>query len=449
MASVRDFGAKGDGQADDTAALTHAIQQADGELEFPHGDYRISRPLHVPLDVHGRLALVGQGTARITMTGSGPALHLAGTHRKNALPANVADAVWAKQRMPTVRGIEIVGDHAEADGIRIDGVMQPTIQGVLIRRCRHGIHLIGLDRNVLVADCHIYDNAGVGVFLDRLNLHQIIVHGCHISYCKQGGIAVTASEIRNFQIDSNDIEYNFDPKAATSADILFDCREGTVREGTIVGNTIQAMQSPNGANIRMMGTKGKSTVVGMFAISGNLIGSQETNIHLQNARGVVVTGNSLYNGYRHALLVEESEHIVVGANSLDHNSDYKGLSTDQLVLRNSRNVNLDGNLLQHSNEPTAAVEASIDIEGCENVNLTGCQVLGARTRGVRVRQSKVVRIAGCTIRPREGDPAYRAAIEVDAQSERLMIVDNFLVKGKDGDIVPGNLVGREGRNLAW
>lgn len=449
MASVRDFGAHGDGQADDTAALTHALQQADGDLEFPRGDYRISRPLHVPLDVHGRLGLFGHGTARILMTGPGPALHLTGSHRKNALPANVADAVWQKQRLPTLRGLEIVGAHEEADGIRIDGVMQPTLQGLLIRRCRHGIHLVGLDRNILIADCHVYDNSGVGIFLDHLNLHQIIVHGCHISYCKQGGIVVVASEIRNFQIDSNDIEYNFDVKAPTSADILFDCREGTVREGAIVGNTIQALQSPNGANIRFVGTKGKSTAVGMFAISGNLIGSQETSIHLQNARGVVITGNSLYNGHRHSLLVEDSEHIVIGSNSIDHNSDYKGLSTDQVVLCNSRNVNVSDVILQHSNEPTAPVEASIEVEGCENINITGCQVLGARTRGIRLRQSKVVRIAGCTIRPREGDKEYRAAIEADGQSERLMIVDNFLAKGKDGDVVPGNLVGREGRNVTW
>ena len=88
--------------------------------------------------------------------------------------------------------------------------MQPTLQGLLIRRCRHGIHLINRDRNLVIADCHIYDNSGVGVFFDRVNLHQTNIHGCHISYCKQGGIKIIGSETRNLQICGNDIEYNYD-----------------------------------------------------------------------------------------------------------------------------------------------------------------------------------------------------------------------------------------------
>ena len=96
------------------------------------------------------------------------------------------------------------------------------------------------NRNVLISDCHIYDCSGIGVFLDRVNLHQTNIVGSHISYCKQGGIKIIASEIRNLQISGNDIEYNFDLKAETSADVLFDCRQGTVREGTLVSNTIRS-----------------------------------------------------------------------------------------------------------------------------------------------------------------------------------------------------------------
>jgi polygalacturonase len=45
MSSVRDFGARGDGKTDDTAALRHAVQRGDGHLVFPRGDYIISRPI--------------------------------------------------------------------------------------------------------------------------------------------------------------------------------------------------------------------------------------------------------------------------------------------------------------------------------------------------------------------------------------------------------------------
>jgi hypothetical protein len=436
MSDVKLFGAKGDGQTDDTAAISHAVQRGDGHLVFPRGDYVISRPLYIPLDLHGRIGIDGQGgTARLLMTGPGPALHLIGTHRRNAHPTSIAEAVWQKERLPTVQNIEIVGKHAEADGIRLDGAMQPTLHGVLIRRCRHGIHLLGNDRNVLIAACHIYENSGVGVFLDRLNLHQINVTGCHISYGKQGGIKVVGCEIRNFQITGNDIEYNYDEKAETSADILFDCTNGTVREGVITGNNIQARSSPKGANVRFIGAGDSSSAVGLFAITGNLIGSQQTTIHLQRSRGVSVTGNSLYNGSNHSIWAEHSEHIVIGSNSIDHNPQYAGASTDRILLHRCNNVVLNGNIQEHIRPADGPDEASVEIDGCTEVSLTGCHVLGARRRGVWVRGSSMVRVADSTIRSRGDAKDYRAAIEVDEKSSRVMVVNNFTGKGSAGDVL--------------
>src|SRR5262249_39428496 len=156
-------------------------------------------------------------------------------------------------------------------------------------------------------------------------------------------IKIVGSEIRNLQICSNDIEYNFDLKAETSADVLFDCRDGTVREGTLLGNTIQASQSPGGANVRFLGAgRDNPNAVGLFAITGNLIGSQHTAIDLVACRGVVVSGNSIYSGYHYALRAEDAEHLVIGANSIDHNPEYRGRSTDKVVLTRCRNVTVTG-----------------------------------------------------------------------------------------------------------
>ena len=111
MANVRDFGARGDGRNDDTAAILHAIQKGDGQVVFPRGDYLITRPLHIPLALHGRIAVEGGGgTAKIVMNGPGPALHLVGTHSRTAHPPDFQEQVWQKERMPTVRGLEIVAE---------------------------------------------------------------------------------------------------------------------------------------------------------------------------------------------------------------------------------------------------------------------------------------------------------------------------------------------------
>ena len=434
MANVRDFGARGDGTSDDTQAITHAIVKGDGRLHFPRGEYRITRPLQIALQTHGRISIDGDGgTAKLVMAGAGPALHLIGTHQRTAEPSQFAAGVWQRERMPTVAGLEIVGQHAQADGIRIEGVMQPTLHSVLIRRCRHGVHLTNRDRNVLIADCHIYDNNGVGVFLDNVNLHQTNITGNHISYCKQGGVKIVGSEIRNLQICGNDIEYNYDPAVEGCADVLFDCRGGTVREGTLVGNTIQARETTGGANVRFLGAKDHPNAVGLFTITGNLIGSQARALDLHACRAVVITGNTIYSGFRQAIWAEDAENLVIGANTIDHNPEYKGNSTDQVVLRNCRNVSLTGLVMQHTRAATVPVTASVLVQGSSNVNVVGVQVINARVRGVVVENCSVARVADCTIRGRAGDEAYQAAIAVDERCAQVMVVNNFLGRGSAGE----------------
>lgn len=431
MTSVLDFGARGDGTTDDTAALTHALQRGDGHVVFPRGDYRITRPLYIPLPQQGRLAISGSGgTARILMEGAGPALHLVGSHRRTAHPQDFQETVWELERFPTVGDLEIVGRHEQADGIRVEGAMQPTFRGLLLRRCRHGIHLTNRARNVLIADCHIYHNRGIGIFLDRINLHQTNIHGNHISYCARGGIVVAGSEIRNIQICSNDIEYNHDLKADSSNDVLFDCREGTVREGTLTGNTIQAVRTPGGANVRFLGAKDHPNAVGLFAITGNLIGSQSRALDLHACRAVTITGNSIYSGYLQALWLEDSEHVVVAGNTIDHNPEYRGTSTDQVVLRNCRHVAVSGTLLQHTREATEPVTTSIDVRGCTDVSLTGVQIHHARTHAVTLTDCTRVRIAGCTLRGKPGDATYRGPLRFEGTNRQLMLTDNYM----DGEL---------------
>src|SRR5258708_38968252 len=74
MSNVRQFGAAGDGQRDDTDAIEHAIRDGDGLLEFPRGVYRITRPVVIPLKEFAPLAVHGSGgTAKLVMAVAGPA----------------------------------------------------------------------------------------------------------------------------------------------------------------------------------------------------------------------------------------------------------------------------------------------------------------------------------------------------------------------------------------
>ena len=415
MSNVRDFGAVGDGMTDDTNALQHAIQDGNGVVEFPRGDYRITRSLVLDLTKTGRLAIQGAGgTAKLLMHGPGPALSLVATHASTADPSGFRPEEWQRERMPTVSGIEIEGRHPEADGIRIVGVMQPTLTGLLIRQVRTGIHITQRARNVSINHCHIYNNTGIGIHLDRVNLHQTNITGCHVSYCRLGGIRIEGSEIRNLQITGNDIEYNNNrahkvPGAddPATAEIYTDVREGTVREGTIASNTIQATYSPNGANIRFVGNPDANNEKGgMWAISGNLIGSQATNIHLTACRGIVIAGNFIYSGQSRNLLVENCREIVVGANGFGHNPDYQ---TSELCVgvtfRDSVGCSLSGLVLQDSqageNTVAGAVPASrqatLELIRCRRFTLTGVQVLEGAPNGISLEDCSDTLLSGCLV----------------------------------------------------
>ena len=72
MSNVTRFGAIGDGVADDTEAIQHAVTQGDGVLHFPPGTYRITQPIEIKLAERGPLGIDGTGgTARVVMNGKG------------------------------------------------------------------------------------------------------------------------------------------------------------------------------------------------------------------------------------------------------------------------------------------------------------------------------------------------------------------------------------------
>lgn len=439
--NVKEFGAIGDGIKDDTEAIIAAVtRNNDGVVEFPRGNYRITRTIDIVLSETGTLGLSGRGgSARIIMAGEGPAFRFTGSHNGSAAPGSVRPVTWDKERMPFVDGLEIVGANPKADGLEFRHTLMPVIRSILIRDVHNGIHLVSRNRNVIIDGCHVYNCTGIGIYLDSVNLHQVIISDSHISYCKLGGIKVERSEIRDFQLTGNDIEYNCDPEGPVSADIWIDCSErGSVREGTISGNTIQAIPSPGGANIRFTGPSGNYEQIGLWSITGNHISNQTVNIDLVHTRGISITGNTFIRGYNHNLTIDDSHNLIISDNVIDRNKDYfpeKMVCLDGISILKSRSIILSNNIIDGSENGSPESGGAITITDSREINIAGCQVINPEFRGIQIERSENVRVNSCLIKEDDNNHRMLWGLEIKGNCQGCIVKDNTIGKGKKGDVL--------------
>jgi hypothetical protein len=391
-------------EGDDTDALQALIDRG-GVVRLTRAEYHVTKTVVVDLARTGFTCIEGATVARVVMAGPGPAFRFVGTHAGTADPATVKPGVWARERTPCVDGVEIVGGHAEADGIEATGTMQLTVTRVLIRRCRHGIRLTGRNRNITLASCHLYENRGVGIFFDAVNLHQANVIGCHVSYNDGGGVVVRGGEVRNLQVTGCDIESNQGKEGPPTANVLIDSTGGTNAEVAITGCTLQHNHVAAGsANIRVKGPsavarKGSAEMRdGHVTITGNVISDVQVNVHLDHARGVVVTGNTFWTGYEHNLLVEHSAHVVVGPNNFERNPRYRGEETpataNALTFRDCADCTLTGLHVAG----VRAAPAGVTLERCDRFNVGDLTILDCDGAGLLLKDVTRSRVGGCLIR---------------------------------------------------
>lgn len=437
--NVQSLGIAGDGRTDVGAAIQQAVD-AHGSLFFPKGVYRLTRTVEIDLSKTGVASLSGDGTARFIMAGAGPAFRFVGHHEGSADPKTFKPGVWDRERSPMVSGLEFQGDHAEADAIEAVGTMQLTVHRVVVTGCRHAVHLVTRNRNVLISDCHFYHNRGVGVFLDGVNLHQINVVGSHISYNHGGGVVSRGGNVRNLHIGTCDIEGNHHADAPPSANIELNSAGGSIGEVAITGCTIQhSSKAAGSANIRILGAGTDPSLErrvgrphtreGNVTISANVFSDVRVNLEIRESRGVVVTGNTFWEGFEADLIAENCEHLVVSANNFDRNPRYLVNGFDHaenngVRLKNCTDSSFAGNLLAGVWRQRAAV----DVEGGDRLMIVNNSILDSDGAGLRLEKVKRSLVSGNLIR--DDRPAAQRSKE-----------PSLLVLGGEGNEIGANLLG--------
>lgn len=431
--NVKDFGARGDGLNDDTKAIVKALSAAyDGVVVFPAGQYRITESIEVEFERTGRIGFKGAGgAASVIMEGSGPAFRITGSHKGTSNPGSVTEEVWLNERMPIFSELEIAGAHPEADGIEIAYTLKPVISKVLIRNMRYGIHLTSRNRNVIIESSHIYNCSKVGIYLDAVNIHQMNINNCHISYNKISGIKIEASEIRNFQITGNDIEYNCEENSEICADIWIDTSKkgSSFREASITGNTIQAVPTPGGRNILLSGSRETMNKIGLLSITGNHISNHTVNIELQNVRGVSISGNTFIRGYERHIISENCQNLVISSNVYDHNEDYFPPHLDAkggIIMKKVHNVILNDNIIQGVEHSGA-----IELYDGHQISVAGCHIVDQLYQGIRIEDCSGLIINGCFIKTdREGkEKTVPAGIYFTGNCKNIQVSNNILDVG--------------------
>lgn len=432
MSDILSFGAAGDGLTDDSEAIAHAVAEGDGALYIPPGDYRITRPIKITLANAAVTTITGEGGAsRLIMDGPGPAIQIIGSHKGTGDPTSISQSVFADERAPLFRDFLIDGRNRNADGIELLETLQPTLRGLILRRLRHGIRLKRRNRNVLIAGCHVYHNRGAGVYFDDVNLHQININGCHISYNRLGGIRIERSEVRNLQITGNDIEYNnarthADDPVEPTAEIYIDTTapNASVNEVTVASNTIQATASPNGANLRILEKPGADRPPGLWNITGNVIGSQETNVHLSGVYGITLTGNTIYSCDNENLLIEDSSFVTIGAN---HFRRHTAEMDAGIRLTNCSDCVINGiSIRDEAPEGGKRERALVTLERGKRIRVIGSQIINGVPEGVRIADCEDVSITHCDILEDRADPKAQRSISVEGSNSGIQIAHNLL-----------------------
>jgi hypothetical protein len=137
--SARDFGALGNGIADDTAAIQAAINAATaaggGDVFIPHGVYVVSSTLNMPSP--GRVTLRGAGSQATTLTTSNPTLGF----------VNVTG------HYSQIRGITFTCSAVPTGGITINlgDAFSHTLEDILILNCWVGIAWQGISDSARIS----------------------------------------------------------------------------------------------------------------------------------------------------------------------------------------------------------------------------------------------------------------------------------------------------------
>lgn len=298
--SVKDFGAAGDGTADDTNAIRAAVTSGATAIYFPYGTYKVS----------GRV-LVEEGQ---TLFGEGTIVA--------ASTLTPHSDTWAANQWAFFQGYQISGVSIEGLSFVIDAPSSKPVTG--------GVRAIFLKdcSNVLIKGCSIQ---GKGGLVNMVGCSQYEVSDCSLDVnddWSDGGIESSCdlSDGEDFQISNNRIVAN---DVCPYPILLTGGSTKKLKNFTVSGNTIR------GAAEAAIWVNGHLGVNEDFTIAGNSITGCGKGVVLSDCTHAIVSNNTVSNSNYEAIILDSED--GEGSNS----SNYCQVTGN--VVRNSNQMRSTSN----------------------------------------------------------------------------------------------------------
>ena len=378
--NVKDFGAKGDGTTDDTAAIQAAIDHVSAT-----GTYGT---VIIPPSSGEYIFTQIQNKAKVTLLGTGGVLKLK-DNTANDVSANFYPVY------------NLTGDEVTYDGLIIDG---NSANNTLYNVC-DSITCTG--EGSIVRNCKLLDAADSGITFSRAARGQCINN--YIKGAKDAGIYVN-----NTSETSDDIQ-----GAVISGNICEDCDYGGINlkrsTGYVVVTNNTISNCGNGFTVEDFGT-GSGGNPSHLLIANNLckdIGynfrtlspaPSESGLIVQLSKYCVVSGNKFVNVSGQVFVLDGAQYCSVTGNN------FRGYTTNPRPT-GFGNVGL---ML------TVRSSVSPDYNTISGNVITGCE-----DEGIHVTAGEYNSITGNVVKDIDGAGASNQAFRIDADGDNNIVSDNI------------------------
>lgn len=273
-----------------------------------------------------------------------PALIYEGSKtRGNAMPNDPTNAPLFKTEMNAfLEQLRVTSDTPFInDGILIRNMSKPRIHAVFIFKTKNGLTFKGYNRDVIISDPQIYDNAENGLFFDRTNIHQINLEGGHISYNKND-IKFVDSNIANVIFNGSSVENGNAGDGYENSESLITFEE------TLEGTSIYEVILLNGCNLQEHGNNTKPLVnvsvtngqIYDFNLNGGIVGncsSGSVPVKIKKAHRVLVNGTDFPSNQGESTVVLEGavSGVRILGSSFNKKIDYENAIVGSMIIANN------------------------------------------------------------------------------------------------------------------